>query len=49
MLAEVELPRAETGVAIPGWLHPWIEREVTEDPGYGNFELSRQNSAAESE
>ena len=46
VLAEVELPTAEAGVAIPSWLDPWIEREVTEDPGYGNFELSRQNSAA---
>jgi CHAD domain-containing protein/CYTH domain-containing protein len=41
VLAEVELPTAEAQVPIPDWLHPWIEREVTEDPGYGNLELSR--------
>jgi CHAD domain-containing protein/CYTH domain-containing protein len=41
VLAEVELPTAEAQVPIPDWLHPWIELEVTEDPGYGNFELSR--------
>ena len=41
VLAEVELPTAEAEVPIPDWLNPWIEREVTEDPGYGNFELSR--------
>jgi len=41
VLAEVELPTAEAEAPIPDWLHPWIEREVTEDPGYGNFELSR--------
>jgi CYTH domain-containing protein len=41
VLAEVELPAPEVEVAIPTWLSPWVQREVTEDPAYGNFELSR--------
>jgi len=41
VLAEVELPAAEVEVAIPAWLAPWVQREVTDDPAYGNFELSR--------
>jgi CHAD domain-containing protein/CYTH domain-containing protein len=42
VLAEVELPSAETEVTIPDWLSPSIEREVTDDPAYGNAELSRR-------
>jgi CYTH domain-containing protein len=41
VLAEVELPGPEAEVPIPAWLHPWVEREVTQDPAYGNVELSR--------
>jgi CYTH domain-containing protein len=41
VLAEVELPAPEVEVAIPAWLAPWVQREVTDDPAYGNFELSR--------
>jgi CHAD domain-containing protein/CYTH domain-containing protein len=41
VLAEVELPGPEVAVAIPAWLSQWVEREVTDDPAYGNYELSR--------
>jgi CHAD domain-containing protein/CYTH domain-containing protein len=41
VLVEVELPAPEVEVAIPAWLAPWVQREVTDDPAYGNFELSR--------
>lgn len=46
VLAEAELPCADHPLAIPGWLVPWIEREVTEEPAYRNsaiaFRLARQ-------
>jgi CYTH domain-containing protein len=35
------LPAPEVEVAIPAWLAPWVQREVTDDPAYANFELSR--------
>jgi CHAD domain-containing protein/CYTH domain-containing protein len=41
VLAEVELPAPEVEVAIPAWLGPWVQREVTDDPAYDNVELSR--------
>jgi CHAD domain-containing protein/CYTH domain-containing protein len=41
VLAEVELPSAATEVIVPPWLTPVLRREVTDEPAYGNAELSR--------
>ena len=41
ILAEVELPDPSTLVEPPVWLQPLILREVTDDPAYRNYELSR--------
>ena len=40
-LAEIELPSADTEVAIPDWLEPYVEREVTAEPEFANLALSR--------
>ncbi|MHC4219069.1 MAG: CYTH domain-containing protein [Planctomycetota bacterium] len=40
VLAEVELPTAETRVEVPEWLRPHIVREVTEEPQYQNYEIA---------
>jgi len=40
-LAELELTHAEQAVAIPDWLAPFLEREVTDDPSYTNRALAR--------
>jgi CHAD domain-containing protein/CYTH domain-containing protein len=45
VLAEVELPRADTEVAIPEWLAPFVEREVTGDPAYLNLTLATSPAA----
>jgi CYTH domain-containing protein/CHAD domain-containing protein len=41
VLAEVELPSADTTVEPPDWLAPAIEREVTGDPAYLNSTLAK--------
>ena len=41
VLAEIELPSAETPVEIPDWLEPFIEREVTGDVAYLNSTLAK--------
>jgi CYTH domain-containing protein len=41
VLAEIELPSAETPVEIPDWLEPWVEREVTGDVAYLNWTLAK--------
>ena len=41
VLAEVELPSAETQVEIPEWLAPFVEREVTGDVAYLNSTLAK--------
>lgn len=41
VLAEIELPTAETEVQIPEWLVPFIEREVTGDVAYLNSTLAK--------
>jgi CHAD domain-containing protein/CYTH domain-containing protein len=46
VLAEVELPAPEVEVAVPDWLGPWVQREVTDDPAYDNVELSRSPGLA---
>lgn len=40
VLAEVELPSPERVPEIPGWLAPYLVREVTEDPAYLNLSLA---------
>jgi CYTH domain-containing protein len=39
-LAECELPSPDAPLAIPAWLAPFIEREVTEEPAFRNAELA---------
>lgn len=41
VLAEVELESETQAVAIPAWLAPVLEREVTGDEAYGNSNLAR--------
>lgn len=41
VLAEVEIPSVDYEVRIPGWLAPYLDREVTDDPAYGNHALAR--------
>ena len=38
VVAEIELPSADTPFELPRW----AGEEVTDDPGYGNSELSRR-------
>ena len=40
VLAEIELTRADSRVEIPDWLAPVVEREVTEEKGFTNYELA---------
>ena len=40
VLAEVELPSAETVPGIPPWLQGWIVRDVTEEPEYRNSRIA---------
>lgn len=40
VLAEVELPAPDAPVALPAWLAPVVEREVTGDPAYLNVNLA---------
>jgi CYTH domain-containing protein len=46
LLAEVELPSADTEVTPPQWLVPCIDREVTGDESYTNYALARQIARA---
>lgn len=41
VLAELELPNREIQVAIPGWLAPYVVREVTNESGFVNQNLAR--------
>lgn len=41
VLAEVELPSEETAVEVPGWLKPYLVREVTDEAEYVNLNLAR--------
>jgi hypothetical protein len=40
VLAEVELPSADTEVALPAWLAPHVVRDVTEEPEYRNYRIA---------
>ena len=41
VLAEIELPSAETAVEIPKWLEPLVDREVTGEVAYLNSTLAK--------
>jgi CYTH domain-containing protein len=41
VLAEIELPSADTEVEIPDWLQPCVEREVTGEVAYLNSTLAK--------
>jgi CYTH domain-containing protein len=41
VLAEVELDAIDQEVVIPAWLEPYLVREVTDEPEYGNYRLAR--------
>ena len=45
VIAEVELPTADTTVTVPDWLAPHVVREVTGEPEYGNYKLALRLSA----
>lgn len=41
VLAELEIPRADSAIAIPDWLKPALVREVTHEREYTNRSLAR--------
>jgi CYTH domain-containing protein len=41
VLAELEIPSLEFRIDIPGWLEPFLIRDVTDEKGFGNHELAR--------
>jgi CYTH domain-containing protein len=41
VLAEIELPSADTAVSFPAWLAPYVVRDVTGDPAFVNANLAR--------
>ena len=41
VLVEVELPSVDTAVELPGWLEPYVVREVTEEAEYVNLNLAK--------
>lgn len=41
VLAEMEIPTAETEITIPEWLHPMLVRDVTGERTYTNRNLAR--------
>jgi CHAD domain-containing protein/CYTH domain-containing protein len=45
VLAEIELPTAQTEVHVPEWLETWIVREVTDEPAYTNLRLACEPQA----
>lgn len=47
VLAEVELPSAETEITIPGWLAPHVVRDVTNEPEYQNHEIALRIAKSE--
>ena len=42
VLAECEIPSVDAPLEIPPWLAPFVEREVTDEPEFRNFELARR-------
>jgi CYTH domain-containing protein len=49
VLAEIELPAADTVVSIPSWLAPVLVREVTDDGRYTNAQLARTSTLPSSD
>lgn len=47
VLAEIELPTADTTFDIPAWLTEVLDREVTDDPEYSNARLARSAAGRE--
>jgi CHAD domain-containing protein/CYTH domain-containing protein len=45
VLAEIELPTADSEVTLPEWLAPLIVREVTDEPAFTNLRLACQPSS----
>ncbi len=45
VLAEVELPAADAAAELPGWLAPYVVREVTDEGEYVNANLARPADA----
>ena len=45
VLAEVELPSADTRITVPEWLRPHLVREVTDEPEYQNYEIALRLAA----
>lgn len=41
VLAELEIPHADTPIAIPEWLKPVLVREVTDERAFSNRSLAR--------
>jgi CYTH domain-containing protein len=41
VVAEVELPAADAAAEVPGWLAPYVVREVTDEGEYVNANLAR--------
>jgi CYTH domain-containing protein len=41
VLAEIELPSADTQVELPDWLKPWVDREVTGEVAFLNSTLAK--------
>lgn len=41
VLAEVELPSADAIALLPGWILPFVVREVTDDSSFSNSSLAR--------
>ncbi|MHC4275537.1 MAG: CYTH domain-containing protein [Planctomycetota bacterium] len=45
VLAEVELPSADTEITVPDWLQPHVVREVTDEPQFQNYEIALRMAA----
>jgi CYTH domain-containing protein len=41
VIAEVELEDVDSEVSVPSWLQQYVLREVTDEPGYLNYNLAR--------
>jgi CHAD domain-containing protein/CYTH domain-containing protein len=46
VVAQVELPAGSPSVALPDWLRPLVQREVTDDPAYRNESLAMAHPPA---
>jgi CHAD domain-containing protein/CYTH domain-containing protein len=46
VLAEIELPTADTEIVIPEWLAPSVVREVTDESAFGNLRLACEPSSS---